>query len=215
MHTHTPRTWLTPVPGWLLHWRADGGRLSGAGLLLGLVALAIAPSTTVEVPMRSDVTALVWPLVPLLPAAMLAVSLDLTIRELDATVARPAHSRRLLDLAIPLLAVTTLATWAQYAEPALTVDAGPIIARNALLLYGLALLGWVTLSSAIGWGACVVLAAVTFQAGSGAAGAIAPWAVLYQPAMHVAPWLVAIGLFTAGAISYLAVPIRWLLPRAE
>jgi hypothetical protein len=161
----------------------------------------LVPDRPVEVIGRTGVEAILWPLSPVLLAAVVPASTAWRGRPLERTARRgllPLAGRHLLALGVAAGAV------------ALTVpdDQLTVTARNLAGLVGLALLGARVLAIEVAWSPLVLLGAVTWLFGTEAGGRARPWALLLAEPRHTPAAAVAAGVLAAGVLAHLTSPPR-------
>lgn len=173
-------------------WR--GARLLAAALLV--VAVARLWRLPVDVPGRDGVAEVVWPLAPVVIAAVVPGCATTVAGDLERTAAR--GPRRLAGLAI--LGLAAVAVLASFGGGAGDRGMALVLGRNAALLAGIALLAVVAVPPGAAWVPVTLVPMLTWLHGARGVGvAPARWAWLLQPPSARPALLGSVALLVAGA----------------
>ncbi|MGH9035144.1 MAG: hypothetical protein ACRD0O_05215 [Acidimicrobiia bacterium] len=184
--------------------RTWGLRPLGLGLA-GVVVLSSAWQGPVSIPVRQDVAEVVWPLAPCLFALVIPGVAARAHTDQERCAPRSAWRRRAVFVGVlgagMLLAATLLSIFHPFS----------VVARNGLLLVGLALACTIGLPQSTRWIPVSFFPIVTWLLGARSAGDDpAGWAVLlHAPGSAPAFWA-ATGCFLAGTVLYVVAerPMR-------
>lgn len=180
--------------------RAWGAGAVVAATLAMLVAWRVVPGGAVEVPGREGVRWVVWPLVPFVgtlavPAGVGAVERALERASPVGRVGPAIGSSCLLVLGAAVgIAGARMAGFDEFA-----------VARNSLLLHGVALATVGVGGTSLAWMPGFAAGVVMWMIGTSPAY-VASWAVLFLPGDDPAAWVVAAAAFVGGVA---AVGVRY------
>jgi hypothetical protein len=143
---------------------------------------------------QGDVRAVVWPLLPVILAAMVPASTSFCERALEQVCPRPWRELRVRSLAMVV-----------GASAFVVVTSGHdlvVVTRNTALLVGLAYLGTSLIPAGLGWVPVVVYPSSCWLLGTRSSGIHAPWAVLLRPPGDPAATAAAAVVALAGVIAF-------------
>ena len=176
-----------------------------AKALFGVVALSVAWRGPLTVPGRQDVAEIIWPLAPCLLAIAVPAAAARAHSDQERCAPRSGQIRRLL-FAVALMAIAGL-----LASGLAPLHSFVVVARNTLLLCGMALGATVLLPSSTRWIPPSFIPIVMWLLGARSAGqAPAGWAVLLHEGRSATAAGVAVAFFAVGAGLYVALdrPLR-------
>lgn len=185
---------------WIL-FKAWGGVALTCVLMLELGVLVLMPTGSFEVPGRNGVYSVVWPLLPALLAVAIPSATARAGRELEVMAARDVRIVRLCFVGLAITASLLVSVTASGLDPA-------ILARNHLLMLGLALVCRAFLAASIAWIPAVAVPIVMWLVGTHVGGAVSDWALLLLPAQSTGALFVAIGAFLAGTSAFCVKRLR-------
>jgi hypothetical protein len=143
---------------------------------------------------QGDVRAVVWPLLPVVLAAMVPASTAFCERALEQVCPRPWRELRLRSLAMVMGAAALV-----------VVTSGHdlvVVTRNTALLVGLAYLGASLIPAGLGWVPVVVYPSSCWLLGTRSSGIHASWAVLLRPPDDPAATAAAVVVALAGVVAF-------------
>lgn len=171
-----------------------------AKALAGVVLLSVAWRGPLTVPGRQDVAELIWPLAPCLLAIVVPAAAARAHTDQERCAPRSGPLRRLEF--VGALVATALAL----ASGLAVLHSFVIVARNSLLLCGMALAATVLLPPSTRWIPPSFIPIVMWLLGARSAGQDpAGWAVLLHDPASLPAACVAAAIFIAGAGLYVAV----------
>jgi hypothetical protein len=173
-------------------------RLGPLCVAVGLSWLAwlTVPRAAVAIPATDGASSVLWPLVPTLVALAMTPVLCTAYDDLERTAGRPGCVLRGCALAACAAAAGLAAV------PGVRFDA-MVVARNSVLLTGLAVASAALLPRTTAWVPVVVLPIVTWLLGTDpVTRRLAAWAVLLAPSATAAGWVAAAMLAVAALAGY-------------
>jgi hypothetical protein len=176
-----------------------------AKALAGVVLLSVAWRGPLTVPGRRDVAELIWPLAPCLLALVVPAAAARSHNDQERCAPRSGPQRRLAFVGVLVVTAVALASGLG------VLHSFVVVARNTLLLCGIALAGTVLLPPSTRWIAPSFIPIVMWLLGARSAGQEpAGWAVLLQDAGSAAAAVAALACFAVGAGLYVAFerPLR-------
>lgn len=191
--TTLPTALRAPFATAVLVARAWGAGSVVMVTLASVIAWRLVPGRPLEVPGRSGVRWVVWPLLPVL--VTLATPAAVIRRDLEraSPIPRPAPGAAFLAM---VSVASAASVWASSGFDA------AIVVRNTLLLQGVAFIASAAFGASLSWVPGFVGGMVMWMVGTGV-GWVAPWAILFRPASDHTAWKVSIAAAAAGVAIHL------------
>ena len=191
---------ITPVLRRALHPRASAARATGldvmvlAAIASGLLARLL-PHTPVRVVVYDQLRAVIWPILPMIPAGLLPAAASEFASARIRLAARPPHILRAAYAALVALVALVALCIAPRTQQT-------VLSRNTLFMIGLGLLATTWLPGSIAWAPVVLLPSTMWLLGWIDVGHAHTWAWLLQPANNTLAQLVTAPVFCIGIATF-------------